>query len=75
MLASTFLAFGLIETISGQAMRYEYLEQPRKGDHICYISDLSKLRAHYPQWTITKDLQTTFREIHNAWVRRVTRNA
>ena len=60
-------AFALISEISGQAMKYEYLEQNRPGDHICYISDLKKLKAHYPGWKITKSLRTTFEEIHTAW--------
>src|ERR1700730_4653981 len=64
-------AFGLIEKISGKPMHYEYVDQNRKGDHICYISDLSKMRDHYTGWAITKDLTATFVEIHEAWVRRV----
>ncbi len=63
-------AFSLIESISGKPMVYEYDEQNRQGDHICYISDLSKMRAHYPDWDITKDLETTFREIHDSWLSR-----
>jgi len=59
--------FRLIEQISGRKMRYEYVDQSRKGDHICYISDLTKLREHYPKWQITKDLRTTFVEIFDAW--------
>jgi CDP-paratose 2-epimerase len=60
-------AFRLISQISGKKMSYEYVDQNRKGDHICYISDLSKMRAHYPEWSITKDLRTTFEEIFQAW--------
>ena len=63
-------AFSLIEEISGKKMSYEYLDQNRKGDHICYISDLSKMRSHYPKWDITKNLRSTFEEIHEAWLRR-----
>jgi CDP-paratose 2-epimerase len=63
-------AFSLIEKISSKPMRYEYLDQNRKGDHICYISDLTKMRAHYPGWNITKDLVTTFQEIYESWVQR-----
>lgn len=59
-------AFDLIASISGKEMRYRYDEQNRSGDHICYISDLAKMRAHYPSWDITKDLKTTFQEIHDA---------
>lgn len=64
-------AFAIISEISGQAMKYEYLEQNRSGDHICYISDLKKLKAHYPGWKITKSLRTTFEEIHSAWCSRI----
>lgn len=64
-------AFDLIASISGKAMRYNYDEANRSGDHICYISNLSKIQDHYPEWGITKDLPTTFREIYNAWTQRV----
>ena len=63
-------AFRLISEISGKPMKHEYVDQNRQGDHICYISNLSKLRAHYPAWNITKDLRTTFEEIHASWVKR-----
>lgn len=64
-------AFKLIESISGKPMIYEYVEKNREGDHMCYISDLSKMRAHYPGWDITKDLKTTFQEIHDSWKKRM----
>ena len=64
-------AFQLIAGISGKKMSYEYVDQNRKGDHICYISDLSKMKAHYPNWGITKNLQATFEEIFQAWQNRV----
>jgi CDP-paratose 2-epimerase len=63
-------AFDSISSISGKEMRYEYVDQNRKGDHICYISDLSKMKAHYPKWDITKKLQTTFEEIFAALCQR-----
>ncbi len=63
-------AFKSIENISGKSMRYKYDETNRIGDHICYYSDLRKMKAHYPEWDITKDLQTTFEEIYEAWVQR-----
>jgi CDP-paratose 2-epimerase len=63
-------AFKLAEEISGKAMVYDYVDKNREGDHICYISDLSKIRAHYPEWDITKGLRATFEEIHRAWVNR-----
>ena len=63
-------AFELIASISGKPMKYVYSDQNRSGDHICYISDLSKMQAHYPNWGITKDLKTTFEEIYNSWISR-----
>jgi CDP-paratose 2-epimerase len=62
-------AFKLIESISGKKMISEYVEKNREGDHICYISDLSKMKAHYPNWDISKNLQTIFEEIYEAWQR------
>jgi CDP-paratose 2-epimerase len=44
-------------------MRWQYVDQNRQGDHICYVSNLSKMRNHYPQWDLTKGLAETFREI------------
>ena len=67
-------AFDLIASISGKKMNYEYLDQNRSGDHICYISNLDKMKAHYPGWDITKDLKTTFVEIHDAWIKRKAEN-
>jgi CDP-paratose 2-epimerase len=64
-------AFDLISSISGKPMKYEYSDVNRIGDHMCYISDLTKMKTHYPKWEITKDLNTTFKEIHDAWVNRV----
>jgi CDP-paratose 2-epimerase len=63
-------AFDLISSISGKKMIYEYTDKNRQGDHICYISDLSKMKAHYPNWSITKNLQQTFEEIYLSWVNR-----
>jgi len=67
-------AFSLIESISGNAMIYEYFDQNRIGDHICYISNLNKMKDHYPNWDITKDLKTTFEEIYLAWGKKLIKN-
>lgn len=69
---SVLEAFGAIEDISGKQMIYEYVGEPRSGDHICYISNLTKIQTHYPGWAITRDLPTIFCEIVNGWVQRST---
>ncbi|GCC50597.1 NAD-dependent epimerase [Chryseotalea sanaruensis] len=63
-------AFQIISEISGKPMKYRYDENNRIGDHICYYSDLRKMKSHYPNWNITKSLQVTFEEIYEAWLNR-----
>lgn len=53
----------LAEEVTGKKLDYEYVEQNRKGDHICYISNLGKLKRHFPNWGITKSLEDIFTEI------------
>lgn len=60
-------AFKRVEALSGNPMHFEYVEKPRDGDHICYISNLDKLRTHYPQWAISKSLNDIFIEILQSW--------
>lgn len=64
-------AFRLIENVSGKKMIWDYVEKNREGDHICYISDLSKVHAHYPGWRQRKTLSDIFVEIHEQWLRRM----
>jgi CDP-paratose 2-epimerase len=60
---SVLEAIARAEAATGQRMQHAYVEQPRIGDHICYISDLTKLQQHFPGWGITKSLDDIFREI------------
>jgi CDP-paratose 2-epimerase len=57
-------AFDRAAALSGKKMNYEYVDQNRAGDHICYISDLAKMKEHCPGWDITKTLDDVFREIY-----------
>jgi CDP-paratose 2-epimerase len=67
---SVLEAFKIAEKYSGKPMKFTYVDQNRIGDHICYYSDLSKMRAHFPGWDITKSLDDTISEIVQAWQRR-----
>lgn len=49
-------AFALAESVSGKSMQWDYVNEARRGDHICYYSDLAKIKNHYPQWTIEHSL-------------------
>lgn len=64
-------AFRLVESITGRAQRFTLVEQNRTGDHICYYSDLRKMRAHYPAWGITVGLEETLRQMVAAWRARI----
>jgi CDP-paratose 2-epimerase len=64
-------AFKLVERFSGKPMRFSYEEKNRIGDHICYYSDLRKMKAHYPGWEITKSLERTIDEITESWAARL----
>ena len=55
-----------IEQLTGKKLNWTYVDENRKGDHICYISDLRKFQSHYPGWTLTKSLDTTLEEIVEA---------
>jgi CDP-paratose 2-epimerase len=60
-------AFSAVERITGKPQRYTYDPMNRVGDHICYYSDLRKMRSHYPRWDISISLQRTIEEIVEAW--------
>jgi CDP-paratose 2-epimerase len=63
-------AFQMAGQITGRTMRYRYLDENRIGDHICYYSDLRKMKQHYPAWGISKKLPGIFQEIAANWMQR-----
>ena len=63
-------AFKMAEDVSGKKMAYDYVDKNREGDHICYISDLAKIKSDYPEWDLTKSLKDIFSEIHQSWTQR-----
>jgi CDP-paratose 2-epimerase len=60
-------AFALVEEASGRPQKWTYVAENRVGDHICYYSDLRKIRAHYPEWDVTIPLRAIVREVVDAW--------
>ena len=59
-------AFAIVEGFTGKKQNFTYVDQNRIGDHICYYSDLRKMRAHYPKWDITQSLESTISQIVEA---------
>ena len=68
---SIWEAFTITEKFSGTAMLYSYVDENRIGDHICYISNLAKMKAHYPGWDITISLEETIRQIVAAQTKKI----
>ncbi len=64
-------AIQLCEKITGKKMNYTYSPIHRVGDHIWYISDVSKFQQHYPNWSYRYDLESILVKIYNALLERV----
>lgn len=60
-------AFTITGKFTGKKMVHSYVETNRIGDHICYYSDLRKMREHYPDWDITISLEETIQQIVESW--------
>jgi len=59
-------AIDLCQEITGMELRWEYVPEHRKGDHIWYVSDLSRFQSHYPGWHLTYDVPVILREIYES---------
>jgi CDP-paratose 2-epimerase len=55
-----------IGQLNGRPIPTSYEPTPRVGDHVCYISDLTKLRAHYPGWELTHGLDDIVEDVFAA---------
>lgn len=63
---SVLEAFDIVEQLTGYSIKWTYVDKNRIGDHICYISDLTKLKQHFPDWRITRSLTDILQEIVEA---------
>lgn len=62
--------FEMVEDRLGRSVRWKYCEKNRAGDHICYISDLTKLRTHFPGWNVRKSLSNIIDEMVDSELRK-----
>jgi CDP-paratose 2-epimerase len=60
-------AFDIVAALTGKRQVYTLVDESRVGDHICYYSDLRKVRDHYPAWDVTVGLGETLQQIVEAW--------
>lgn len=63
---SVLEAIEFCEKLGGRKMDYEYIDTNRIGDHIWYVSDVSKFKSHYPQWSFKYNIEDTLKEIYEA---------
>ena len=64
--ASLLECIAAVEGLTGGRIQQQYVEQSRRGDHICYISDIRKFMNHYPEWSITRSLEDILTEMVKA---------
>jgi CDP-paratose 2-epimerase len=65
-------AFSRVKSLTGKDQIYSYVDENRVGDHICYYSDLRKMKAQYPNWSISKSLDEILVEIVKSWKERLS---
>ncbi len=64
--ASVLECIDRVNQLSGRKLTWSYAEQERKGDHICYISNLAKFRSDYPDWSMDWSLDRICEDIWKA---------
>ncbi len=52
-----------VERLTGRKLDWHYVDEARKGDHICYISNLAKFKRDYPKWKITRGIDAILEEM------------
>ncbi len=60
---SVLEAIAAFEQRIGRPLKVEELEEPRRGDHICYITDLRRFRTDHPRWQLTRSLDDILDEL------------
>ncbi len=53
-------AIARFEELFGRRLESQYVDEARRGDHICYISDLRRFRSDYPDWELEIGLDDIF---------------
>jgi CDP-paratose 2-epimerase len=72
---SVIEAIDRLGQMTGRKTNWRYREEARKGDHICYISNLGKFKSHYPNWKLTRSLDIILEEIVTSQRSQVTQTA
>ena len=59
-------AITISEEVTGKKLNWTYSEKNRIGDHIWWISDVSKFQTHYPDWKYQYGVREIISEINQA---------
>ena len=59
-------AISALEGLCGRDLEWEYVAEPRRGDHICYISDTRRFRTDYPEWKVLVGLDEILEQLARA---------
>jgi CDP-paratose 2-epimerase len=63
-------AIAMAEALAHRKLKWKYSDQNRIGDHICYISDMGRFKADYPEWSLQHSLESILEEMVNAELKR-----
>jgi CDP-paratose 2-epimerase len=67
-------AIAMMERLTGRPMPWTYHDTNRTGDHIWWISDIGKFQTHYPDWSLTYNIDRIIREIYEEQAVRIVRS-
>ena len=65
-------AIALGKQLANKKITCSYAETNRSGDHIWYISDVSKFQLHYPDWGYQYNLEAILKEMYKAQMSRLS---
>ena len=59
-------AIQMCQEITGRELNYSYHDENRTGDHIWYVSNVSRFQSHYPEWKLTHNVYDILKDIYHA---------
>ena len=68
-------AISICENVADKKLKYSHTDKNRSGDHIWYISDVSKFKNHYPKWEYKYNIQNIIQDIYQAQMTRLYQQA
>ena len=64
-------AISIVEKKTERKLKWTYSEQNRMGDHIWWVSDISKFRKHYPNWKLIYNIESIIEDVINGMTRQL----